>query len=328
MSLAQDIHFSQMEYSPLNLNPALAGANSPAQGIVNYRSQWNSVASPYNTIAASFDGRFNERSQTKAGIIAGGLNFYNDVAGDNKVTTLKVNANLAYHLILDRSSTIGLGIYGGFGQRSIGISSAQWGSQYVNGAFDPMAGSVEALDQNQVTFLDAGAGLVYTYNSSEGYMTQNNQRLFNGGIAFYHVNTPSYSFNSTSAEDLYLRWSVFVNGTIGLSNSNGAIVPGIYFNKQGPATEVLYGTYYRFTLTEGSQITGRIKPFFFHLGLFHRWGDALVAKSMIEWHTMSAGFAYDINISPLNRASNMKGGFEVFLRYRLESGTSTRSRIR
>jgi len=59
-SFAQDIHFSQMEYSPLTLNPALAGANSPMQGIVNYRSQWNSVAVPYKTIAASFDMRCNE----------------------------------------------------------------------------------------------------------------------------------------------------------------------------------------------------------------------------------------------------------------------------
>ena len=59
-TLAQDVHFSQMEYSPLTLNPGLAGANSPMQGVVNYRSQWKSVATPYKTIAASFDARFNE----------------------------------------------------------------------------------------------------------------------------------------------------------------------------------------------------------------------------------------------------------------------------
>lgn len=72
---AQDVHFSQMSFSPLNLNPALAGANSTLQGIVNYRSQWNSVAEPYQTIGASVDGRFNDNKRNKKGIIAGGLNF-------------------------------------------------------------------------------------------------------------------------------------------------------------------------------------------------------------------------------------------------------------
>ena len=116
---AQDIHFSQMEFSPLTLNPALAGANSPMQGIVNYRSQWSSVATPFKTIAASVDARFNENKRKKSGIIAGGLNFFNDQSGDLQVNTTNVNINLAYHLILDQNSTIGLGIYTGFGQRSI-----------------------------------------------------------------------------------------------------------------------------------------------------------------------------------------------------------------
>ena len=58
--LSQDTHFSQVAYSPLTLNPALAGANSVLQGVMNYRNQWNSVTSPYKTFAASID---------KAGII-------------------------------------------------------------------------------------------------------------------------------------------------------------------------------------------------------------------------------------------------------------------
>src|SRR5690606_41445777 len=49
----QDIHFSQINHSPLTLNPGLAGANYDVQATVNYKSQWNSVASPYNTITVS-----------------------------------------------------------------------------------------------------------------------------------------------------------------------------------------------------------------------------------------------------------------------------------
>lgn len=329
LSFAQDIHFSNMEYAPMNLNPALAGANSPLQAIVNYRSQWNSVALPYNTMGLSVDGRFNENQTSKTGIIAGGICFYNDQAGANKVTTNSGAVNLAYHLILDRTSTLGLGLYGGFGQRTLGISDAKWASQYDGSSYNSSLASGETFDNASFTYLDAGAGLVYTYKKNAGYMTQNDQRAVNAGVAFYHVNTPSYSFiNSSNDENLYLRWNIFANAEIGLSNSNGALLPGVYFNRQGKYMEILYGTYYRITVTDPSRITGFNKGFYIHFGLFHRWNDALIAKTILEWNTISAGFAYDINISPLNRFSSARGGFELFLRYNLQSGPGSKTKFR
>ncbi len=331
MTFAQDVHFSQMAASPLNLNPALAGANSTIQGIVNYRSQWNSVAEPYKTIAASVDGRFNDGKRTKAGIIAGGLSFFNDKAGDMQVSTTNVNLSVAYHLLLGQKSSIGIGIYGGFGQRSIDVSDGRWGSQYDGSAYNTALPSNEVFNSPSFTYFDAGTGLVYTYKKNDGYMSQNNQRQFNGGVAFYHVNNPNYSFIDNGTEKLYMRWSIFANAVIGIANTKGALLPGVYFNRQKSTMEILYGTYYRITLTEGSKVTGFNKPFFLHLGLFHRWGDALVGKAMLEWSDLSAGFAYDINISSLNQVSSARGGFEVFLRYNVGHLTgpgSSRSRIR
>ncbi|MEM6697047.1 MAG: type IX secretion system membrane protein PorP/SprF, partial [Bacteroidota bacterium] len=41
---AQDIHFSQIGYSPLNLNPALTGIfEGDMRFTGNYRQQWNPV---------------------------------------------------------------------------------------------------------------------------------------------------------------------------------------------------------------------------------------------------------------------------------------------
>lgn len=319
-SMAQDVHFSQMEYSPMTLNPALTGANSPMQAIVNYRSQWNSVAEPFNTIAASFDARFNDKKRDKKGIFAGGINFYNDQAGDNLISTNKANLNLAYHLILDRKNTLGLGIYGGWGQRTLDYSNGKWASQYDGVTYNATASSGENFNAQSFSFIDAGAGMVYTYRMNEGYMTQNLQRDINAGVAFFHVNSPSYSFIENDSEKLYMRWSIFANAVIGIPNSRGAVLPGVYFNRQKSAMEILYGLYYRYTLTEGSQITGFNKPFYLHLGLFHRWGDAVIPKISLEWHVLTAGFAYDVNISSLNRASNAMGGFEVFLRYNMPGG--------
>lgn len=73
---AQDVHFSNMEQSPLTLNPALAGANHDIQAIINYRTQWNTVGAPFQTIAASADMRLNSNKRSKNGHLAVGLNLF------------------------------------------------------------------------------------------------------------------------------------------------------------------------------------------------------------------------------------------------------------
>ena len=326
-ALAQDIHFSQMEFSPLTLNPALAGANSPMQGIVNYRSQWSSVATPYKTIAASLDARFNENKRNKAGIIAGGLNFFNDQSGDLQVNTTNVNVNLAYHLILDQTSTLGLGIYTGFGQRSINPNGGRWGSQYDGMTYDGMIDPGETFNSASFSYLDAGTGLLYAYRRNKGYMTQNDQLAINAGFAMYHLNRPKYSFINATNEKLYFRYSAFVNAEIGIQNTRGSVLPGVYFQQQGPAMELMYGLYYKYILSEGSRFTGFTRPMSLSLGIFNRFRDAMAAKIMFEFDQYSAGFAYDINVSSLSTVSNSKGGFELFLRFNMSDGGGFRARI-
>jgi type IX secretion system PorP/SprF family membrane protein len=324
---AQDIHFSQMEFSPLTLNPALAGANSPMQGIVNYRSQWSSVATPFKTIAASVDARFNENKRKKSGIIAGGLNFFNDQSGDLQVNTTNVNINLAYHLILDQNSTIGLGIYTGFGQRSIDPNDGRWGSQYNGMAYDALIDPGETFNSPSFSHLDAGSGILYAYKRNKGYMTQNNQLTVNAGVAIYHLNRPSYSFVDAANEKLFIRYSAFVNVEVGIQNTRGCVLPGVYFQKQGPTFELLYGLYYKYILSEGSRFTGFTRPMSLSFGIFNRFRDAMAAKVMFEFDQYSAGFAYDINVSSLSTVSNSRGGFELFLRFNMGDGGGFRSRI-
>ena len=327
-SFAQDVHFSQYEYAPLQLNPGLAGANAVMQANINFRTQWASVGVPYQTIAASVEGRFNDKKRMKKGIFAGGLNFFNDQSGNLPLATTKINLFLAYHLILDRHNTLGLGVYSGYGQRTFDGSRGQWGSQYDGMAYNPNLPSNEVFSRNQFGFFDAGTGLVYTYKSDEGYMTQNNHRLVNAGVSFYHVNQPQYSFIADGNERLPLRWSVFANAIIGFDNSNMALLPGAYFNRQRTNTEILYGTYLRFRFGQDSRVTGRKKSSYLGIGAFHRWGDAMVAKASFEWNGIALGFAYDVNLSSLSEVSNAQGGMEFFLKYEIGPGGFTKASIR
>src|SRR5690606_32164362 len=99
----QDIHFSQINHSPLTLNPGLAGANYDVQATVNYKSQWNSVASPYNTIAASADMRLNTNKRVRKAHFALGVNFFNDQVGDSRVSTNNANLTFASHVVIDKN---------------------------------------------------------------------------------------------------------------------------------------------------------------------------------------------------------------------------------
>lgn len=326
---AQDVHFSQMAYSPLTLNPALTGAFSPMTAIVNYRSQWRSVASPYSTIAASFDARLNENRRRKKGIFAMGVNFYNDQAGDARISSTSVNLNIAYHLILDKRSTLGAGVYTGFGQRSINTGAGRWGNQFDGMGYNPTMGSGETFLSDQFSYMDVGAGFLYTRKGTETYMTSNNQKDFNIGFAVYHLSRPSYSFLATNDERLYMRFSGFANATFGIENTKLSIMPGVYYQRQGTAQELLVGTYFRYMVQEESRITGYNKGTFVSLGAFYRNKDAMVVKGMVEWFDLTLGVAYDVNISTLVNVSNTRGGFELFLKYALTKGLagSSRSRI-
>ena len=74
-SFGQDIHFSQFWMAPLIQNPAMAGAMYDMEGILNYKSQWGSIASPYKTYNASFDMRVT-KSKRRLNFLAGNKYFF------------------------------------------------------------------------------------------------------------------------------------------------------------------------------------------------------------------------------------------------------------
>lgn len=319
---AQDVHFSQMEYAPLQLNPALVGLNSPLQAIVNYRSQWNSVADPYNTISASVDGRLSKEKARRKGILAGGIQLYSDKAGDTKVVTNTATVQLGYHIRLDRTSTLGFAIYGGFGQRSIVASNGRWASQYNGLSYDATSASGESFANQGFSFFDAGAGFVYAYRGPK-----ESDPEITYGLATYHVNNPNYSFLNQSSEKLAMRWSTFLNAKFTFNNSKSSFLPGVYWQYQRQSNEIMLGAYYRYRLSEGAKITGFTSSSALSFGLFTRFKDAVIAKFLVEWEQFSTGFSYDLNVSSLTAVSRAKGGFEVFIRYNLNDQSLWRARF-
>ncbi|MCC5922696.1 MAG: PorP/SprF family type IX secretion system membrane protein [Crocinitomicaceae bacterium] len=326
---AQDVHFSNMEYSPLTLNPGLAGANNDMQVISNYRTQWNSVAAPFNTIAFSGDMRLNRDKRRKKGHLAAGLNFFNDQAGERTVSTNSIGITAAYHLMIDNNSTIGLGMNTSFGQRSLDASDGNWGNQYVGGGFNPAIPSNESFENAIFSFFSASSGIVYTYGTNESSMRSNDGLLINAGYAVFHVNRPSFSFIGNGEDPLFMRHALFANASIGLGQTNTSFEPGIYMQFQGPSREFLMGADYCILINEGSKQTGNIQHSSIAFGAFYRNMDALITRLIYNYAGFGIGMAYDFNISSLSEASRGRGGAEFFLKWTMNNsfGASSKARI-
>lgn len=311
---AQDIHFSQFSMTPLLLNPAMAGANYEMEAILNYKAQWTGVVN-YKTFNASYDMRMGHK-KGKNGFWGMGVNLFTDKAGDGKIGTTYGNINIAYHTFLNNTSMLGGGLYGGFGQRSVGDYNAlTWGSQYDAGAYNSTLPDGEPAPAQNFSFPDLGAGLVYTYKSKERYSTANDQMLINIGGAAFHATQPKFSFYDSGSEKLYMKYTFFANALIGLGNTKQSLMPGFFYTRQGPTQEIFLGTYLRFLLQEESKITGFKKGSAFSLGGFYRTADAFVVAGQIEFSYYTVGLSYDVNTSRLKDATNGKGGFEISLRF-------------
>jgi type IX secretion system PorP/SprF family membrane protein len=310
----QDVHFSNPDQQPLMMNPALAGVEGTLQANLSYRTQWSSVPVPFTTTAASVQGRYEGKG--KGGFVAGGLQFVNDRAGELRVVTNQVNMNLSYHLMLNRSSTISIGMYGGFGQRSIDPDGGRWGSQYDGTAYNASLPGGNALSNPSFAHFDAGSGFMYIFHQRNGAAPLN----VHVGYAAFHVNRPSYSFVNDGSDPLSIRHSIFADAEIGISGTRGAIHPLLSVQLQNKASEVLVGLDYQYILTKGSRSTGRKRPASFSIGLFNRVKDAMIVRTQFEKDMYALGFSYDLNISEFISSTRGRGGFELYFRFLYDSG--------
>lgn len=326
ISLGQDIHFSNTQYSPLTLNPALAGANSKLQANINYRNQWSNLGTPFRTFAASLDARVNSKSRNRNNILAVGFNMFSDKAGDVGLVNNSFGVNAANHLKISSNSTLGVGINIAYVQRSINQADGKWASQYNGNSYDANISSGESIDNFNFRYVDAGAGILYTYAHKAGSLSKNVDRRINVGLAAYHLNKPNISLLREENDRLPIRFSAFASADIEIENSSSGIMPAVYFHRQASFTELLLGSYYKFNFNKGSRYTGYEKPMSLSLGLFGRLKDAAIFKLILQWDQFSIGYAYDINTSSLSSYTNGAGANEIFIRFNANDGGGFRSR--
>ena len=314
----QDIHFSQFYFSPLTLNPAQTGFFNGTQRLaLNYRNQWKLAAGgfPYVTYSASFDMHILDNVMTSSDIMGVGITAYSDKAGTGHLAKQSVLASLAYNRDLTGKGVhiVGLGIQGGLVQMGFDPNELRFGNDILSGNPDSKGGGGQEIFQNNLSYLDVNAGVLWNFIPTEEMKTYL-------GVSTYHLTKPTENFQTVDVKNiLSSRLSVQAGASISPS-PEWDVLPSILFMRQDASNEINFGSALRYNTPSMSV----------RFGAWYRYwrnSDALIFMTGLELFDVTLGLSYDINVSSLNETSNGRGSFEIALIYILDLKKNVRKDI-
>jgi type IX secretion system PorP/SprF family membrane protein len=307
---AQDIHFSQFYFSPMNINPALTGVfpqDMRFSGI--YRKQWESVPVPYMTFSGAYDTKIFHRIVPN-GFFGAGVIFNHDKQGygslggpELKLTQLTVSGSYSQQLNDNNFLTVGVQV--GTINRAFSVEGLQFENQYNGDLFDPGLPTREDFDKTSITFLDYSTGLNWHLQTDAGLN-------LNAGVGIFHLSQPKQSFYNQSDSKLPMRYSVNLNGKAPLNDLMN-IHFAIMFQKQGAYSETISGAAveYMVNVERGKELSVQLGTNFRYAGE----SDAVIPTLGVNYLSWQLGISYDINISQFKKATNGRGGPEIALVY-------------
>ena len=314
-----DIHLSQYNSSPLNLNPALAGLNAcrfrlNANGKLQYAKAASTSSFVYKTAGVAFDMSISRGYKYK-NFFGFGINYFSDVSGDINFATHKLEAAFAYHIQLNKyaTSTLSMAIILGGGYRSLDYSKATFDDQYDGYQYNPNI-APEYFDRTNFFYGDVGAGTVW--NMTRKVSRKNNDyNFFNNyylGLYVAHLNQPRLIFYRDNPERQFAKIT-FHGGAAILVKGKFAMLPSFMFLHQNASNELNIGTYARYHL--GYLPSSKMAIL---IGVFARVNnqfDAISPAIRFDYKKLQVGFSYDINLSKFSNGSGTIGGPELSIIY-------------
>ena len=301
----QDLHFSQFFMAPQSVNPALVGTSSGNWRVMgNYRNQWGSAGTPFNTLSFSADAKIlKERIKN---IFGGGFMFISDQSMNGAFKSVYASGALSYHLALNENHNIGMGAQVTYGNRRINYSALSFGEQFTSGGFDLTLPTGESALSSMKPFISIGAGVLYSYNSD--YIN------IDLGASIFHLNKPRQSFMNDPNQYIPMRY--VVNGNIEYSASD-RISLSFYSMYQHQASQqyIVAGGALGYDISngEGDKIL--------YLGAWYRQNDAVYPFLGLAYNSLQIGFSYDFTISKLNKGFTNPRSFEISLLFKQRPGT-------
>ncbi len=335
---SQELHNSYYQFTPLNVNPANAGAFAGSYRVSGIYSDKQAAITPrpFRTLTVSADAPIIKgiRKQDWVGIgvqfdVLGqsGLNFQsqdasqfpsNNPGSTQSWTFLKIG--LAYHLALDKKQTniFTLGAQFSNGNRNFSMLNSRDGRvtpqtnlpdkdiQEFN-AGPPSAGQTN--NSGDVIFgssRDLSVGVLYNARRKKSDM-----RI---GLAVEGLLNPAIGFNSRStggaADSVEHKYfGINLHGTYDMEVSKKLhIVPAFYYYNLGPANALNVNSHAWYQLDPEKDLR-------LGAGLGVRNLRAGILYLGAEFKDIRAGFAYDMDFSSATIGSAGVGGYELAVSY-------------
>lgn len=316
---AQDPRFSQIQASPLQLNPALTGIYKGSYRLsMNYRELYASILgdTPYRTFAASFDSRVPVSNRDYAGL---GFSALRDQAGIGNFSRSMAHLSASFIKQLNgryrgRGSDQYLvaGVQTGFGQYRVSNNRLWFSNQYDlnNYQVDPTQPNGELFESIPTrVFPDVNTGLLW-------YSVFEDRKSLFFGAAANHLNRPDISLTEFVKESLPVRWVVNFGGELPLGKEL-SILPSLALMRQGNYMSSTLGSNFRYTSRDWREIALRAGAW---LHISNRLEgsmqqDALIIGAVLETETLNFGLSYDLTLSNLALANDSRGAFEISVQY-------------
>lgn len=300
---AQDIHYSQFNSSPQNLNPSQTGMfDGDWRFVGNQRNQWSVIPVPYRTYSVSVDTKL--KKEFFKATPGAGLLINTDKAGDSKFTTtqIAISASLIKKLTADSTHLISVGVQPGVTMKNFNPNALTFDSQFDGDNFNPALATGENFNKMKLTYFDIGAGATYMWR-------QSNRKQASVGFSALHLNMPKQSFFSDA--NMRLNMKTTINALFQMPVTEKIdILPSIMHQQQGKYKETVLGLFGKYYLAPVNGATTAVS-----FGGFYRVKDAMILKANLEYRNFNVGLSYDINNSKLTAASNYRGGFEFSIIY-------------
>lgn len=297
----QDIHWSQLQATPMWTNPALTGDfGGDMRFIANYRNQWQSIPASFNTAMFSVDTKIQvANSFSHFGI---GVSAFKDTAGDLGFNTTSGQLSLAYNMYLGSTQRSDFYVYIGaqYGRtrQSYDISAARYPGQEINWL-------------TGLAYNDFSGGINGVWVKPDFFIY--------GGAAIAHLNSPNISFSQNRGElnrvenniTLNPRFTAHLAANISFRRQKNSFIPAFQYLHQSEQKEILFGADFMFNNLKQKKSRSTID---WTIGLHHRWEDAIILSTKFRFSEQyNFGISYDLPVSKIQRPSNTYGGVEVFL---------------
>lgn len=302
--VAQDIHFSQYQASPLLLNSSNTGSfDGDYRFGVNYRNQWSSFIKPFVTTSGFFD-KLIKKELLGNDYIGVGLALFSDNAGTAEFNTQSAFGSMSYHKKLDSEGkqVVSVGFQGGIVQKGLNYDNLKFGNQYESAFFNPDLESKENYSNLNIAYPEFHAGIGWHYNFSE-------MLNFNAGFSMFNINAPKETFLGDEDNYLNSRMSLTL-GADYIYSERLTISPGVLFTGQTKAYEYLLGATMGYTVKDIPLLNVVAL-----MGIWYRSTDAIILVPGIQYNNYRFGLSYDVNISSLSNASGGRGALEMSLIY-------------